>query len=174
MATIILQGLLHLENKVQKQSLGWSLFKRYKHVALDHKASHKDHIFFLLRCIHYLKAEYIRFPLMYGLLGSDIWNLKIWNLRVKKKYIYIYCTNHLYSYQIKFLAMHITKPKIGYIYSRKCTKYLHGTWSLLNILMIFDIKINHFDPYNVLLAIATNIAMWLMTGFVVQGHILTF
>ncbi len=30
----------------------------------------------------------------------------------------------------------------------------------------------HFDPYNhVLLAIATNIPMLLMTGFVVQGHI---
>ncbi len=29
---------------------------------------------------------------------------------------------------------------------------------------------DHFDPYNVLLAIATNIAVWFMTGFVVQGH----
>ncbi len=28
-----------------------------------------------------------------------------------------------------------------------------------------------FDPYNVLLAIATNIPVLLMTGFVVQGHI---
>ncbi len=38
--------------------------------------------------------------------------------------------------------------------------------------MIFGIKkINNFDPYNVFLAIATNIPMWLMTGFVVQGHI---
>ncbi len=27
-----------------------------------------------------------------------------------------------------------------YIYSRKCTKYLHGTWFLCNILMIFSIK----------------------------------
>ncbi len=27
-----------------------------------------------------------------------------------------------------------------YIYSRKCTKYLHGTWSLLNIRIIFGIK----------------------------------
>ncbi len=26
------------------------------------------------------------------------------------------------------------------IYSRKFTKYLHGTWSLLNVLMIFGIK----------------------------------
>ncbi len=29
---------------------------------------------------------------------------------------------------------------------------------------------DHFDPYNVLLAIATNIPMLLMTGFVAQGH----
>ncbi len=32
-------------------------------------------------------------------------------------------------------------------------------------------KIDNFDPYNVLLAIATNIPVLLMTGFVVQGHI---
>ncbi len=30
---------------------------------------------------------------------------------------------------------------------------------------------DHFDPYNVLLAIATNIPVWLKTGFEVQGHI---
>ncbi len=37
--------------------------------------------------------------------------------------------------------------------------------------MIFGIKkINNFDPYNVLLAIATNIPVLLITGFVVQGH----
>ncbi len=45
--------------------------------------------------------------------------------------------------------MHITqKIMFSYIYSRKCTKYLHGTRSLLNVPMI-DTK----------------------TGFVVQGHI---
>ncbi len=38
--------------------------------------------------------------------------------------------------------------------------------------MIFGIKkINNFDPYNVLLAIATN--MLLMSGFVLQGHYIT-
>ncbi len=38
--------------------------------------------------------------------------------------------------------------------------------------MFFDKrKIYNFDPYNALLAIATNIPVWLMTGFVVQGHI---
>ncbi len=31
-------------------------------------------------------------------------------------------------------------------------------------------KMYNFDLYNVFLAIATNIAMLLMTGFVVQGH----
>ncbi len=38
--------------------------------------------------------------------------------------------------------------------------------------MIFGLKENNnFDPYNVLLAIATNIPVLLMTAFVVQGHI---
>ncbi len=32
-------------------------------------------------------------------------------------------------------------------------------------------KIDHFDPYNVFLAFATNIPQRLKTGFVVQGHI---
>ncbi len=32
-------------------------------------------------------------------------------------------------------------------------------------------KIDNFDPYNVLLAIATNIAVLLMTASVLQGHI---
>ncbi len=43
--------------------------------------------------------------------------------------------------QIKFLSMHITKQKLSFdIYGKKCTKYLHGLWSLLNIPMIFGIK----------------------------------
>ncbi len=45
--------------------------------------------------------------------------------------------------QMNFLAMHITR------------------------------KTYNFDPYNVLLSIATNIPVWLKTGFVVQGHILS-
>ncbi len=36
--------------------------------------------------------------------------------------------------------------------------------------MIFDIKEKKIDPYNVFLAIATNIPQRLKTGFVVQGH----
>ncbi len=44
--------------------------------------------------------------------------------------------------QMKFLAMHITNQKLGFdIFTvEKFTKYLHGTSSLLNILMIFGIK----------------------------------
>ncbi len=33
------------------------------------------------------------------------------------------------------------------------------------------IKMYNFDPFNVLLVIATNIAVLLMTAFVLQGHI---
>ncbi len=37
--------------------------------------------------------------------------------------------------------MYITKQKLSFdIYGKKLTKYLHGTWSLLNILIIFGIK----------------------------------
>ncbi len=39
--------------------------------------------------------------------------------------------------------------------------------------MIFWHKIDHFDPYNVLLAIATNKPQRLNTGFELQGHIMT-
>ncbi len=42
---------------------------------------------------------------------------------------------------MKFLAMHITnKNSFDIFIVKKITKYLHGTWSLLNILMIFGIK----------------------------------
>ncbi len=82
---------------------------------------------------------------MYGLLGYDnIWPrynyLNIWNLRVQKNKN----TDKIAfkAVQMKFLSMHITnqKIKLKYIYGRKFTKYLHGTWSLLNILMIFGIN----------------------------------
>ncbi len=37
-------------------------------------------------------------------------------------------------------AYYISKIKFWYIYGRKFTKYLHWTWFLLNVLMIFGIK----------------------------------
>ncbi len=47
--------------------------------------------------------------------------------------------------------------------------------NLLNILIFNDFwhkrKMYNFDPYNVLLSIATNIPVLLMTAFVIQGHI---
>ncbi len=44
--------------------------------------------------------------------------------------------------QMKFLAMHITNPKLSFVIFTvgNLQKNLHGTWSLLNILMIFGIK----------------------------------
>ncbi len=87
---------------------------------------------------------------MYGLLGWDnIWPrynyLNIWNLRVKK--IKNKNKNKIIEkiaftvVQMKFLAMHITNKKLSFdIYGRKFTKLFHGTWSLLNILMIFGLK----------------------------------
>ncbi len=74
--------------------------------------------------------------------------------------------------QIKFLAMHITNQKLSFD--------IFTVGNLLNIFMEHDLylipndfwhkrKIDNFDPYNVFLAIATNIPQRLMTDFVLQG-----
>ncbi len=42
--------------------------------------------------------------------------------------------------QMKQCILLIKKFKFLYVYGSKFTKYLHGTWSLLNILMISGIK----------------------------------
>ncbi len=72
--------------------------------------------------------------------------------------------------QIKFLAMHITNQKLSF------NIFMVG--NVQNIFMEHDPndfwhkrEIDNFDPYNVFLAIATNIPQRLKTGFVVQGHI---
>ncbi len=101
--------------------------------------------------------------------------LKIWNLRLQKNLNIEKITFKVI--QMKFLVMHIINQlEFWYIYGYKFTKYIHGTWFLINILMIFGIKeqiiilIHTTQP--ILLAIATNIPQRLKTGFVVQGHIL--
>ncbi len=70
--------------------------------------------------------------------------------------------------QMKFLAMHITNQKLSF------DIFIVG--NLQNIFMVHDLyfhkrQMYNFDPYNVLLAIATNIPVLLMTAFVLQGHI---
>ncbi len=74
--------------------------------------------------------------------------------------------------QMKSLAMHITNQKLSFdiftVDNLQNTFMEHD----LNILMIFGIKEKQIIlTHNVLLAIATNIPLLLMTGFVVQGHI---
>ncbi len=75
--------------------------------------------------------------------------------------------------QIKFLAMHITNQKLRFhIFTvGNLLNIFMEHYFLLNILIIFGIKkINNFDPYNVFLAITTNIPQRLKTAFVIQGH----
>ncbi len=70
---------------------------------------------------------------------------------------------------MKFLAMHITNKIICFD--------IFTVGNVQNIFMEHDLyfchkrKIYNFDPYNVFLAIATNIPVLLMTAFVLQGHI---
>ncbi len=147
-------------------------------MTLDHKTSLKCQ-FFKIKI--YTWSESWRNKLPTGvwfvrIIGYYIWPryiyLNIWNRREQKNQN-IEKITFIKVVQIKFLALHITNQKlIWYIYSRKSTKYLQGTRSLLNILMIFSTKIIYnFGTYNVCLAIATNIHQRLKTGFVVQGHI---
>ncbi len=70
---------------------------------------------------------------------------------------------------MKFLAMHITNQKLSF--------YIFTVGNLQNIFMEHEHpndfwhkrKIYNFDSYNVLLAIATNIPVLLMTAFVLQA-----
>ncbi len=71
---------------------------------------------------------------------------------------------------MKFLAMHITNQKCS------CNMFKVGNlhnFSLehkLYLRFLHKRKIDNFDPYNVFLAIATNIPQRLKTGIVVQSH----
>ncbi len=100
---------------------------------------------------------------MYGLLGQYLAEKHLFeslesegakNPNIEKNCLYI-CTNEVLSnaYAIQFL----------YIYGRKFTKYLYGTYIFLNVLMIFGIKEKSI--------ILTHTMYCIMTGFVVQGHI---
>ncbi len=88
------------------------------------------------------ETEYIIFPLMYGLLGSDYicprYNyLNIRNLREQKNLNIEKIAFKVV--QMKFLAMHITNQNLSFdIFMVR--KYLHGTWSLHNILINFGIN----------------------------------
>ncbi len=80
------------------------------------------------------------------------------------------------SVQMKLLAMHINDQKLSFD--------IFTVGNLQNIFMEHDFycpndfwhkrKINNCDPYDVFLAIATNIPVLLMTAFVLQGHIWHF
>ncbi len=131
------------------------------YVTLDHKISHKGKC---LETVMYTSSEsmnkWIIFALMYGLLWSDnICKSGIWgclkNLNIEKIIFKVV--------QIKFLAMHITNQKLCF-----------DIFTVQNIFMEhmnMKIKINNFDPYNILLAIATNTPQRLNTAFVLQGHV---
>ncbi len=99
-----------------------------KYVTLDHKTSHKGPFF---KIEVYITSSWI------NKLSIDVWfvmigqyllrynYLNIWNLRVQK---YENIEKIAFKVvQIKYLAMHVTNPKIKflYIYGRKFTKYLN-------------------------------------------------
>ncbi len=71
--------------------------------------------------------------------------------------------------------MHITNQKLSCdIFT---VEHLQPSWNILNILMIFGIKEKSIiltHTVSVLLSTATNITVRLVTGFVVQSHVLFY
>ncbi len=104
-------------------------------MTLDHKTSHKCQFFEIE--IYTSSESWINKFVMIGPYLAEIQlfeNLESMgakkNLNIEKIAFNVV--------QMKFLAMHITNQKL--VIFGKFTKYLHGTWSLLNIVMIFGIK----------------------------------
>jgi len=83
-------------------------------VTLDHKTSHKCQFFRITLSESWINKLFI-----------DVWFVRI---------------GHYLAEMQLFENLESGKFKFWYIYSCKFTKYLHGTWFFLNILMIFGIK----------------------------------
>ncbi len=107
-------------------------------VTLNHKTSHKHHFFFFFE----IKSS----ESWINKLSIDAWFVRIGqylaelfeNLESEGANNYKYWKKIAFKVVLmKSLAMHITNQEFWYIYSRKFAKYLHGTWSVLNSLMIF-------------------------------------
>ncbi len=108
--------------------------------------------------MHFRAGRYIEF-VQYIFIRDTVWrntvNIEFVTSASEKIYLLLFVKIAqnieqiaLKFVQMKFLAIHIAKQKIQkfwYIYGRKFTKYLHGTWSLLDILMIFGIKEWHLQ-----------------------------
>ncbi len=117
-------------------------------MTLDHKTSLKCH-FLNLRFIHHLKAinkwkgiNKLSIDVWFVMIGQYLAEIQLFeNLNLREQKILNIEKITFKVVQMKLLAKHITNQiKFWYIYGKKFTKYLHGTWSLLNILMIFGIK----------------------------------
>ncbi len=111
---------------------------------------------------------------MYGLLGSDnIWPIQLFEY-LESEGANKYQNIEKIAFKVvqkKFLAIQITYQKLSF--DTITVKHLLNISMEhdLNIEMIFGIKrkIDHYDPYNVFLAIAINIPQQLKTGFVVKN-----
>ncbi len=139
-------------------------FRKSIYVTLDHKTSHNGQ-FYKIKIIHILLSIDVWF-VMIGWYLAEIQLFENLDSEGAKKNQNIKKITFK-DVQIKFLAMHITNQKWSFdIFMVGNVQNIFMDHDLYLISMDFwhKIKINHFDPYNVLLAIATNIPVLLMTS----------
>ncbi len=131
---------------------------KWLYVLLDHKTSHKGHfskIEIYTSSESWIKLSIDAWFVRIGqyLADTTIWRSVIWGC--KKKWNIEKITFKVVK--MKFLAMLITNQKISRNYSKTFPKYLQGTWSLLNILIIFD----NIYIYNIIILTHT-MYFWLL------------
>ncbi len=129
------------------------------YVTLDHKTSLKC-TFFEIEVYRSSESwiNKLSIDVWFVMIGHNIWlrynYLKILDLRVQKN---LNIEKFAFKVvQMKFLAVHDTTNQkwSWYIYGKTFIKYLHGTWSLINILRILGINYKSI-MFNHKMAIAT-------------------
>ncbi len=143
--------------------LNWIIIWIWSYVTLDHKTSLKCQFFKIEMHTSESWLNKLFIDVWFVMIGqyladTTIWKSGIWgckkNLNIEKITFKVI--------QMKFLVMHIiNQMEFWYIYGYTFSKYIHGTWFLINIQMIFGINekciILTHTTQPILLAIATNI-----------------
>ncbi len=90
-----------------------------------------------------IRVNYLKLGFLHHLKAEEMAKLSIdvWFVRIRQYLAEIQLFENMESEGANIEKINFKVVQLSFdIYSRKFTKYIHGTWSLLNVLMIFGIK----------------------------------